>query len=213
MCTNKDKIFFKYRSLENFENFLDILLCNRLYGCSYDKLNDPMECSFHNFQLQLTDAEKKVLYEKRKNLFICSLSKTRSDSLMWSHYADGHRGCCIALEVSRTPFWKQIDVEYHQNMPSVQKGLSIDEILKKCYSIKSSFWEYEKEIRYVKNGGPKNSHYLPVRIHAVYLGWKISSKHKTMITHVVNLLNQKRSQNNKIELYQMNSSNIVLYQI
>lgn len=39
----KDATFFKYRPLDNFERFLDIVLKKRLYGALYHELNDPME--------------------------------------------------------------------------------------------------------------------------------------------------------------------------
>ena len=32
---------YKYRSLDNFRNFIDILVNKRLYGAKYDSLNDP----------------------------------------------------------------------------------------------------------------------------------------------------------------------------
>lgn len=36
---------YKYRSLDNFRNFIDILVNKRLYGAKYDSLNDPFEGS------------------------------------------------------------------------------------------------------------------------------------------------------------------------
>lgn len=36
---------YKYRSLDNFRNFIDILVNKRLYGAKYDSLNDPFESS------------------------------------------------------------------------------------------------------------------------------------------------------------------------
>lgn len=36
-------LFYKYRSLENLERFLSIIIDRKLYGALYSEMNDPME--------------------------------------------------------------------------------------------------------------------------------------------------------------------------
>ena len=57
---------YKYRSLENFEFFLDILLNKRLYASSYKDLNDAMEGVYYSYGLKknilkdIKDGEKPI---------------------------------------------------------------------------------------------------------------------------------------------------------
>ena len=39
---------YKYKSLKQFEYFMDILTQNRLYGATFKELNDPMEGFFQS---------------------------------------------------------------------------------------------------------------------------------------------------------------------
>ena len=45
--TAMTEISYKYRSVDNFRNFVDIILNNRLYAASYQDLNDPMEGHYY----------------------------------------------------------------------------------------------------------------------------------------------------------------------
>ena len=49
-----DQILYKYRGLENFKFFLDILLNNRLYASEYENMNN----SLRNLQTLLNDLKK-----------------------------------------------------------------------------------------------------------------------------------------------------------
>lgn len=40
------ELLYKYRSLENLERFLDIIIDRKLYGALYNEMNDPMEALF-----------------------------------------------------------------------------------------------------------------------------------------------------------------------
>ena len=40
------ELLYKYRSLENIERFLDIIIEKKLYGALYKEMNDPMEGYF-----------------------------------------------------------------------------------------------------------------------------------------------------------------------
>ncbi len=42
-----NELLYKYRSLDNFKNFVDIILKNRLYAARYKDLNDPMEGQYY----------------------------------------------------------------------------------------------------------------------------------------------------------------------
>lgn len=99
------KTYYKYRSLSDFERFLDIIVNNRLYGAVYKELNDPMEGKFNTTGLIKKDFED--IYKKLKTTRICSMLTKQdcqtfpNDYLMWSHYADSHKGCCIEIQPTK----------------------------------------------------------------------------------------------------------------
>lgn len=93
------ELLYKYRSLENLERFLDIVIDNKLYGALYKEMNDPMEGYFQ----YSPDVDKSVLtgiWEGKNKRYICSLSKKSNIGLMWTHYANENKGCCIEVEVT-----------------------------------------------------------------------------------------------------------------
>ena len=108
------KIFF------NLKRFIDIILNERLYASRYDELNDPMEGAY------LTDPSNgniiRLLREEKYKTRICSLSKDYKHTLLWSHYADSHTGCCI--EVSAVNEREQpTTVRYIEHIPIVNDNI------------------------------------------------------------------------------------------
>ncbi len=93
---------------------------------------------------------------------IISLTEKNNDILMWSHYADNHKGMCIGLEEDfanhKAESGLQLDdpllpipVSYNQNRLDIDKGISIDRFAHDLYRAqvlnKYKEWEYEKEKR------------------------------------------------------------------
>ena len=178
---------YKYKSLERFEFFMDILTRRRLYGATFKELNDPMEGYFvsENFE----DSEWKAMREAKKKVRICSLSKTCDNALMWTHYANEHKGCCLELEIPNTT-WKELEVKYETAMPKLYTGIDLDEAIETVFGIKSDFWSYENEVRYVKivpctvNEKPFKAD-MPIRIKRIILGIRVSKESKERIERIV----------------------------
>ena len=59
-------LFYKYRSLENLERFLSIIIDRKLYGALYSEMNDPME-GYYKYDPKI---EKELLMGKRKLIFV-----------------------------------------------------------------------------------------------------------------------------------------------
>ena len=64
----ESKIYYKYRSFEEFERFLDIIVNNRLYGAVYKALNDPMEGKYNKEGLVKDDYENINHHLKRTRI-------------------------------------------------------------------------------------------------------------------------------------------------
>ena len=99
-------MFYKYRSLaqEGFYRCLDIIVNKRLYSSQYLDLNDPMEGFYLSSQGIVSEEMQHKLQDGKNAIRIVSLSKRDDSTLMWSHYADGHKGIAIGVEIDEKRF-------------------------------------------------------------------------------------------------------------
>lgn len=169
--------YYKFRSLQNLKRFVDIILNERLYASRYDELNDPMEGVY------LTEPSNRniirLLREEKYKTRICSLSKDYRHTLLWSHYADSHTGCCIevsAVNERELP----TTVRYIEHIPVVYDMKEGKELL----SHKSTVWEYEKEVRYFRK-----TSYLNIRIHRIIFGLKVSNDDYRFYEKLIHAIN------------------------
>ena len=182
--------YYKFRSLQNLKRFIDIILNERLYASRYDELNDPMEGAY------LTDSSNgniiRLLREEKYKTRICSLSKDYKHTLLWSHYADSHTGCCI--EVSAVNEREQpTTVRYIEHIPIVNDNIEGKELL----SHKSIVWEYEKEVRYFRK-----TSYLNIKIHRIIFGLKVSKDDYRFYEKLIHAINPT------IEIHRINEEEI-----
>lgn len=177
--------YFKYRDLTNIERFIDILLRKRLYMSTYSKLNDPMEGVF--LYDDNTRSEKiRIIENQKEETYICSLSKNCDNMLMWSHYANGHTGCCIEIsETSKKEDLQVRDIEYRN------REVDLNEDIQDVYdvlSVKSSLWKYEDEIRYFRQENNGKRPFLKVKIHKIIFGTKVPQKKFVFYKRLVNAI-------------------------
>lgn len=84
------------------------------------------------------------------------LSGPRSN-LMWSHYADSHKGYCLQYSVHTDPvFVRSVRVGYASEYPVINwLSDSFPNDVLKCVTQKDRCWEYESEWRYIKPNSAK----------------------------------------------------------
>lgn len=175
------KYLYKYRNLENFERLVDIIVNKRLFGATFDSLNDPME-GFFKYQREINTDKIEELRNAKGIARICSLFKDYANDLLWSFYANGHRSCCIEL-IPTADSWQRYDVRYDRNIPNAQKcGFNTSQIL----STKSLHWEHEQEVRYIKYlGRKKQQYYLPISINRILIGLRMPDNMERLIRKLV----------------------------
>ena len=79
---------------------------------------------------------------------VLCLSEVYDDILMWSHYADCHRGICLIYEPNYEFFAHAMPVRYQKDRPCVNPiTQSSDQMLDNAIFTKASAWAYEKEWR------------------------------------------------------------------
>lgn len=110
---------------------------------------------------------------------ICCFSRKNEEILMWSHYADCHKGICLEFDVSKDPdfFVFPKNVAYQDNYPKIDVSLP-EGILKYVSALlgtKYTKWSYEEEVRVYKEHH-QAYHFNPASLVSVFLGCKTENK-------------------------------------
>ena len=175
------ELLYKYRSLSKLERILEIIIDRKLYGALYTEMNDPMEGYFQYSPDVDRNLVRNIMDSKNKR-YICSLSRKPNIGLMWTHYADENKGCCIEVEV--TSKWERLEVVYSNKIPTLNASTTLEDILK----VKAQVWHYEEEIRYLSSE-ESTKRMLTVRINRIIFGYKIKTKYFNRIKKVILALN------------------------
>lgn len=130
---------------------IDALKKQRLKISTLDDLNDPFEFAAVSYA---DERLRGPLQRTRKQVFrerglIC-FSKSWSNPVLWSHYADGHRGLCLGIDV---PSQYVCDVNYVPQR--IEPSLSLENVeriktelfQKDLIRTKYAHWKYEDEAR------------------------------------------------------------------
>jgi hypothetical protein len=171
---------YKYRDWSNSLH-KNILLHNELYLASPKDFNDPFDCRIpknfiriiekgeesysSNPQLDNDPISFQREYEKQqteildKHYGILSMSNKWNGILLWSHYANFHKGFCVGfwedkLRISGS-FARTGIVDYRQEFPYIRPTLekNQEDRLQRIHiqtTTKSKDWENEGEYRFLK---------------------------------------------------------------
>ncbi|RLA79326.1 MAG: hypothetical protein DRG78_13155 [Epsilonproteobacteria bacterium] len=169
---NSEPKVYKYRNFS--ENTDKIILNAELYFASHKSFNDPFDCNLsfrdigsytdkefkeycsENKKVNKTKVEylnesKKILIKAKSEVGILSMSEDYKNILMWSHYADNHKGLCFGFQYG---FYTEDEATYSKvEYPKNKKYKQISFFnpptgeIKRMFTTKSKFWKYEKEIR------------------------------------------------------------------
>ncbi|MCP4684816.1 MAG: DUF2971 domain-containing protein [bacterium] len=132
---------------------------------------------------------------------VLSFAGNCTDILMWSHYADSHRGYCVKLAGkalnghmrSRLSTDKEairlFRVRYERDLPTIVPSNNGKERLERHLSLlyhKSRAWEYEQEYRFIFAGKTRLSRGVdPDVIKRVIFGCRMPPDHRMEIADVV----------------------------
>lgn len=179
-------LLYKYRGIKEFKFFADIILKNRLYAAKYNELNDPME-GLYLYSKESTTFNQDVARRLKgeKDIYrVCSLSENDSNDLMWSHYADSHKGVAIGVAINTTKYLTK-NIQYNGlfNLDSSNIGetTAVDILIHK-----HEVWEYEKEVRVFSTDG---TNFVNVDIKTVTAGFKMSNQDYSLVRDLINKVN------------------------
>ena len=148
------------------------------------------------------DPHDHVLQITYDEVGIFSASCRRDSLLMWSHYADSHKGFCVGLSVTElerfveelydryglfSPITTASRITYRREYPVLDpETLDVEDKAVLPVLIKSIDWEYEEEVRVLGvNGSKRKVDLPPTVICEVILGCECSDEDREAILGVV----------------------------
>jgi len=171
------------------------------------KVAEKEDNSIKNRLDKMGDLDKtlKKIENTVKKSGVFSLSKEQNNILMWSHYADSHKGFSLGFELSSN-FTKYNaensivgtdEVQYSESNPFVERFLELaeysdapkwEEFWVSFISIgllaKSSTWEYENEVRIIR-ATPGKVKYSYEELKEVIFGLNMTQKRKNKLKNIL----------------------------
>src|SRR5262249_3461497 len=99
----------------------------------------------------------------RNKIGLCCLTEQCNNILMWSHYADNHKGYCVEFEATdhTLVFGRAQRVSYSDVYPEINfYNTPGDEKVRLTFLTKFTDWQYEREWRILNHDeGPGLQHY------------------------------------------------------
>lgn len=210
----KPTILFKYRKFD--KGCLELLLNRQLWFSTPASLNDPfegessfaevLEAVWENYPFPESERKqyKEIIEKQLKNTGVCSFSRTRKNQLMWSHYADEHKGICIGFKESFLryngsniypidvtyqkdfPFKEIIErFKYFEQYPGMNNINSIaGDIFYSILGTKYSSWKYEKERRLIFSSSETKG-FKPEAINSIAFGLRMPEQDKQTLKQLL----------------------------
>lgn len=140
---------FKYHTINI--NLLQSLRKGTNWYSNVRLLNDPFDC----FLIDNTNTDTYKNFTTK--LCACCFSKNMNEILMWSHYANNHRGVCLEFEITNEETIKGqlININYDNDLTTIDNvertssgHLSLNVTSNgKFLATKFKNWSYEEELR------------------------------------------------------------------
>ena len=161
------------------------------------KINPMLAGASEDVQSYIDNMEKQIC-DKTSNLFLIGcLCTDYKNRLMWSHYADSHKGFCIEYDYSQineeTLKKLPMPIIYTSKRPLIPWKPVFDNtpenIRDACNEMmlglltKDDAWKYENEWRILINAS-ENSELAMPKISCVYLGASIEKENKLKILNI-----------------------------
>lgn len=170
---------------------IDSIINSTIYLNRANNFNDPLDSFITQLMGEATRITPFPLRDyinigKNTGIFCATKIDNLSNVLLWSHYADSHKGLVLKYKVPKNISGKLESVDYdthsHEafmdainygnplNLPSSKYEEKEEQVVNSIF-LKDSPWEYEKEIRYVKKFDDEHSCFeTDWEVTEVYLG-------------------------------------------
>jgi hypothetical protein len=117
---------------------------------------------------------------------IFCMSSKKTDILMWSYYADGHRGLCLGFKSNISLFSQALEVEYSTLLPTHRVVDTPEGSLDKLVLTKGDMWSHECEWRCIRyKEGPGNYSYPEDALVEVIFGCLMGEEEKEQVKALI----------------------------
>ncbi|WP_417327792.1 DUF2971 domain-containing protein [Halarcobacter sp.] len=130
---------------------------------------------------------KGYILDMKEKSGILSMSCNCKNILMWSHYADNHKGLCFGFSFDSQDkcFSKGSPVKYSNDdeyLPINVFAVEYEKELTRLFTIKSKYWEYEEEFRFITINSKGLKRFSKQTLKEIIFGCKASKENiKTTI--------------------------------
>ncbi len=114
-------------------------------------------------------------------LGVLSLTSKHDSVLMWSHYANSHKGFCLEFDTSAKPFASARKVQYRETRYAFDVDARPEETATNFLLTKHKDWVYEDEWRLIADKGREEYQFPPYVLTGVIFGSAISDADKIKV--------------------------------
>lgn len=142
----------------------------------------------HRDAFYLLEAEEIARRHQIEATGILCLTANPTNILMWSHYADNHKGCCLEFSTDGHIFKGAEPVEYAVKYPNVRyiECIGKPETHARLTTLtKSKLWKYEQEWRVFTLDGAGVYKYEPASLTGIICGYWMPSETMDLIKNLV----------------------------
>ncbi|WP_302279555.1 DUF2971 domain-containing protein [Brachyspira pilosicoli] len=193
------------------KNTISTIINDNIWLSNTNSFNDPIDPIIKTKSI-LNDYQN--LLDRIK---IACLTTHNDNTLMWSHYADKHKGICIEYDFNSINNYTIKKVLYKNSIMKSNRIVNIFERIEDfktekyyiesfidLFCIKSKEWKYEDEYRIIYDDKEKNENGIlkPAIIKNIYFGIKTPEKDKKLIANIIKCKNEINKNTNSIKLYE-----------
>lgn len=207
----KNNSLYNYTSIN--KNTIKLIKNHGLWFSHTNNFNDPVDPSIKLFNRNSGEYDNLL-----DSIKVACLTTKNNNTLMWSHYADKHKGICIEYDISSILLDRNKNdfiirkINYdrtaiiNENIANINNIELYDlNLLIDLFSIKSKEWEYEDEYRilYYDREKRKDGLVVPLPIRSIYFGTETPEDDKELIRDIAE----------NIELYELKFDDKELFKI
>jgi len=146
-----DRDFVRAYHLTSAEHGIISISLSRLKVARFSELNDPFELMpLHSHKPEIRKLMVRFKDSENSKKGLLCFSKNWTNPMLWSHYADKHKGICLGFDLRRGQVQ---EIHYEKKRPRMELGTledppSIPKDLQDLLLLtKFKDWKYEQEIR------------------------------------------------------------------
>ena len=201
-CIRLDKSKISYEDYEIYTKRMFSDFDRKIEDINFQKLKEIQNQYLESLELLYQQSKKESL----GNIGVACFSEIKDDILLWSHYANKHRGFCVEFDSRHIPFNQAHKVTYSEIIHTIEDinkliPPELEKVFHLMHTTKAKCWQYEKEWR-IFLPDKQNSAFIinPEAISAIYLGSRMNREDESKIVSIF--------EKDKIKIFKMHESEI-----